>query len=176
MTETDNDIFFYGKNELNGYMSNFYPCKFENEKGITFNCSEQYLMYMKAVLFEPDNNELHNNILKEENPQKIKAYGRKVKYFNNDIWNKNKENIMINGLRLKFNHNPVLKKKLLSTKIKELYEASPYDKIWGIGFSATKALNVPKEQFANNLLGKCLMKIRDEFNKKNIIKFRNEYD
>ena len=170
MTETSRAIYFYGHNGLYGYMSNFYPCKFEKEKGIKFNCSEQYLMYMKAILFEPNNNDLHNKIINESNPKVIKSLGRSVKYFNNDIWNENKKQIMINGLRLKFNHNPNIKKKLINTGNKILYEASPYDKIWGIGYSPTDALVVPSNKYAENLLGKCLMEIRNEFTKQSVKK------
>jgi hypothetical protein len=69
---------------------------------------------------------------------------------------------MEDGLRLKFYQNELLKKHLLDTGHANLYEASHRDKIWGIGFGVKQALVTPKEQFGQNLLGKSLMKIRDE--------------
>jgi predicted NAD-dependent protein-ADP-ribosyltransferase YbiA (DUF1768 family) len=41
------DIFFYGQKKQNGQFSNFYPCSFEDEQCIQYNCSEQYFMYKK---------------------------------------------------------------------------------------------------------------------------------
>jgi predicted NAD-dependent protein-ADP-ribosyltransferase YbiA (DUF1768 family) len=43
-----------------------------------------------------------------------------------------------------------------------LYEASKYDKIWGIGFYGIDAINADKNKFGRNLLGKALMEIRNE--------------
>jgi predicted NAD-dependent protein-ADP-ribosyltransferase YbiA (DUF1768 family) len=43
---------------------------------------------------------------------------------------------MKNGLRLKFAQNQIIKNKLLDTFPKNLYEASPYDNIWGTGYVA----------------------------------------
>ena len=45
---------------------------------------------------------------------------------------------MLNALYYKFSQNSILQQKLLNTGNKKLYEASPRDKIWGIGFSAEK--------------------------------------
>ena len=70
---------------------------------------------------------------------------------------------MKSGLRFKFIQNLGLKNLLIGTGTKTLYEASPYDKIWGIGFSPQNAPNVNKYLFGRNLLGNALMDIRDEF-------------
>ena len=45
---------------------------------------------------------------------------------------------------------------------KIIAEASPRDKIWGIGFDASKAIQVPKNKYSQNLLGKALMQVRNE--------------
>ena len=162
MTETDNAIYFFGKSGLHGYMSNFYSCNFDDEKGNKFNCSEQFLMYYKAILFEPDNDELHAKILGESDPRVIKAYGRKVQYFDGKIWDSRKKIIMLRGLRHKFTKNRDLRKKLIDTKQKKLFEASPYDRIWGIGYDSQTAPGTNPELYGENLLGKCLMEIRKE--------------
>lgn len=63
----------------------------------------------------------------------------------------------------KFCSNYNLRNKLLSTKDKILVEASPWDRIWGIGFSSYDALmtcNVDK--WGMSLLGKVLMKVRED--------------
>ena len=69
---------------------------------------------------------------------------------------------MLNGLRLKFTQNEDLKKKLLETGDKDLYEASFRDKIWGIGFGIRQAPNISPEKYGQNLLGKALMLVRLE--------------
>ena len=152
-----NDIFFWGNN----YMSNFFGCKIE-ENNIIFNCVEQYFMYHKCMLFNSDNIKLIQNILNEKNPVNIKRSGRKVLNYSESIWSDKKYEIMLNGLRLKFNQNEYLKKKLILTNNKNIYEASPYDRIWGIGYSKINALKTDKEKYGLNLLGKALMELRTE--------------
>ena len=159
--ETENEIYFYSLKNDYSYMSNFYKTKFYDENGIEFNCSEQYFMFYKCKTFDAENKELLDNILNETTPTKIKKYGRKVKNYNDIIWNEKRYDIMLNGLKLKFSQNEIIKNKLLLTKPKILYEASPKDKIWGIGFSCNNATSVDKNEFGKNLLGKALMTVRD---------------
>ena len=153
-------IFFWGEHSKDGYMSNFYPSEFtiNNQK---FNCSEQYFMKKKQELFDPNNILLATNIMKETKPKDIKKFGRQVKNFNDAIWNQHKVKEMHDGIYAKFSQNPELKLKLLSTGDKILVEASPYDKIWGIGFSKDNAL-LNKDKWGQNLLGKVLMQVRKE--------------
>lgn len=137
-------------------MSNFYPCKFEFN-GKTFNFSEQCFMYQKAILF--NDFEIAKQVLNETDVRKIKALGRKVKNFNNELWDKHKEDFMFNACYVKFSQNDKLKDFLLSTGNHEIVEASPVDNIWGIGFSSDNAMeNIDK--WGQNLLGKTLMKVR----------------
>ena len=121
-------------------------------------------MYKKCQLFDPQNYKLLELILNEKSPSVIKKYGRQVKNFDENIWNQHKYKIMLDGLRLKFSQNPSIKRILLKTNTKNLYEASPYDKIWGIGYDAKNALNVDESKYGENLLGKALMELRTEFN------------
>ena len=152
-----NDIFFW----TNHYMSNFSASKIE-ENNIIFNCVEQYFMYHKCMLFNSDNTKLISLILNETKPIKIKQFGRKVLNYSEVIWSEKRYEIMLNGLRLKFNQNENLKKKLILTNNKNLYEASPYDRIWGIGYTKTNALKTDKSKYGLNLLGKALMELRSE--------------
>lgn len=64
------------------------------------------------------------------------------------------------GNYLKFTQNEDLKKMLLGTGEKEIAEASPRDRIWGIGFGAKRAGDV-RERWGLNLLGKALMEVRE---------------
>lgn len=161
--ETVNTIYFYNQNNLHGYMSNFYKSYFVDDVGNRFCCSEQYLMYMKAKTFEPNNTVLLNKILAETSPAKIKQYGRMVKNYDENLWNEIRYEVMVDGLRLKFGQNPQLKQLLIGTGNKTLYEASKYDKIWGIGFSPVDAINTNPQLFGRNLLGQALMLVRNEF-------------
>lgn len=161
-------LFFWGHTEhgskvTKACLSNFYPCEFEfNDK--MFNFSEQCFMYQKALLF--NDFEVAEQILNETNVRQIKALGRKVKNFNNELWDKHKEDFMYNACYAKFSQNDELKDFLLSTGNREIVEASPVDNIWGIGFSSDKAMeNVDK--WGQNLLGKVLMKVREDLNRWN---------
>ena len=160
--ETVTEIYFYNLNNKFAYMSNFYATFFTDKDGIRYNCSEQYFMYAKCKTFNPDNEHLLRDILKETSATKIKLYGRQVKNYDDSIWNEKRYGIMLDALRLKFNQNPSIKQKLLLTKGKILYEASKNDKIWGIGFYDADAITTDKSKFGTNLLGKALMEIRDE--------------
>ena len=59
-----------------------------------------------------------------------------------------------------------LKAKLLATGTKRIVEASPRDRIWGIGFGAKNALN-KRGQWGQNLLGRALEETRKELNRGN---------
>lgn len=159
--ETKSAIYFYGTSGRYGYLSNFYRTTFVVD-GITFNCSEQYFMYIKCITFDKDNTALLEDILNETSPTKIKAYGRKVQHYNEKKWSEIRYGVMLRALYYKFDQNPLLKQKLIDTGEKTLYESSPYDRVWGIGMNAEKAISV---DYINgfNLLGKALMETRSLF-------------
>ena len=52
-----------------------------------------------------------------------------------------------------------LRAKLLSTGDRLIVEASPFDRIWGIGYSAKDA-SANKDTWGENLLGVALMNVR----------------
>lgn len=92
----------------------------------------------------------------------IKNYGREVQNFDQEKWSAECESVVYKAILAKFSSDQHLKKILVETGDDILAEASPLDKIWGIGL----APNDPKVQDINawdgsNLLGKCLMKARD---------------
>jgi len=145
--------FFWG-----GKFSNFYPSEF-TINNITFNCGEQYFMYQKAITF--NDIESANKILLTETPNKQKALGKKIKNFDSKIWDKCKYQLIKRGLIEKFNQNLDLKKYLLEHKDCIMVEASPYDRIWGIGFTDIEAIK-NFDNWGENLLGKILTELSNE--------------
>jgi len=165
--ETINSIYFFRENNKYGFLSNFYLVDFtctidirNVSTEITFCCSEQYFMLMKCLTFDSNNTELINKIIQSKDPKKIKSYGRIVNNYNDALWNEMRFDIMFEALMYKFN-DPNLKLKLIDTYPKSLYEANPFDNIWGIGCEANKAIKVNKNNYGSNLLGKCLEMVRD---------------
>jgi len=140
----------------NGPLSNFYPSHFEDQC-LSYNCTEQYFMAHKALLF--DDLRSYDLIMNCIVPARIKQYGRAVTGFNQERWDAFKCMIMFRGCLQKYLQNPDLRYILLNTGYKIIVEASPYDKIWGIGYDQATAL-ANKNNWGENLLGKTLMQIR----------------
>jgi ribA/ribD-fused uncharacterized protein len=140
--------------------SQWYRCTFTVGEH-TFNCAEQYMMHGKAVLFGDE--DVAREILAADHPKTHKALGRKVANFDDARWKAQRCEIVRAGNRAKFSQNAELKAQLLATRGTTLVEASPYDRIWGIGLSAKdpRALD-PKQWKGQNLLGKILTELREE--------------
>jgi ribA/ribD-fused uncharacterized protein len=124
------------------------------EDGIVYSSSEQYMMYKKAKLFGDERSA--NEILATPDPKRAKAIGRAIANFDERVWEQNRARIVEQGNYLKFSQNPVLKELIRSFPADTIFvEASPYDRVWGIGFSADTALP-NKERWGANLLGRIL--------------------
>ena len=93
------------------------------------------MMAGKAQLF--GDSEIREQILKCNAPKQIKALGRKVRSFDQKVWDKFKYAIVLGGNWCKFSQNRDLREFLLSTGDSVLVEASPYDNIWGISLAAS---------------------------------------
>lgn len=140
--------------------SQWYRCAFTVD-GQSFNCAEQFMMFGKATLF--DDAETAARILAADHPRDHKALGRKVKRFDDALWRRERERIVRAGNRAKFTQDPALLAQLASTRGTTLVEASPYDRIWGIGLAATDPrAHDPNQWRGQNLLGKILTSLRDE--------------
>ena len=124
-------------------------------------CMEQFMMEKKAQLFGDET--IRKQILEGQTPDQFKVLGRKVQGFDQELWDRAKHPIVLNGNWCKFSQNRRLRDFLLSTGDSILVEASPYDTIWGIGLSADSpdAQN-PWKWRGQNLLGFALMEVRDE--------------
>jgi len=152
---------FFAKRD---FCSNWHPSPFE-EGGIRYNCVEQFMMAEKARLFQ-DTATL-DKIMKEEDPKIQKKLGRKVSNFDSDTWDSHREGIVFRGCLAKFSQNKALKQALLATGTRTLVEASPYDKIWGVGLKASDTrIQDPGKWKGLNLLGKCLEKVRSTLGNK----------
>jgi ribA/ribD-fused uncharacterized protein len=143
-------------------LSQWYTCRFEID-GIEYNCAEQYMMAEKARLFK-DMDTLAK-ILASENPDIIKNLGREVRNFNEHVWRMESGSAVVKGNMAKFLQNKNLGDFLLGTGEKILVEASPYDRIWGIGYNENDALITPEYKWGRNELGKVLNKVRDFLNR-----------
>jgi ribA/ribD-fused uncharacterized protein len=134
-----------------------------------FDSAEKFMMFNKALLFATGKNREHNidianTIMKCKSQKNIKDLGRDVRGFDETMWIAAREDIVVNGNYFKFSQNPSLKTILINTGNRVIVEASPYDRIWGIGFVAKHA-NVNKINWGLNLLGKALMTVRYELTK-----------
>ena len=129
--------------------------------GKTFTTSEHLFMWLKAYCF--GDIESMSKIEKAKTPKEAKQLGRKVTGFEEKVWNKARESCMLIALREKANSWPEFKNLLINTP-QTFVEASPFDRIWGIGLSEiSPGVEDPKNWAGENLLGKCLCKVRDEF-------------
>ena len=134
------------------FLSNFYTSPFEDPKtGTLFLTVEHYFQAMKA-----DNMRDYLTIASAPTPDKAKRLGRQCVL--RWDWEKVKEQVMEDGLRLKF-ADPELHKMLISTHPHELVEGTTWhDNEWG-NCSCERCRNIP----GKNKLGKILMKLRTEF-------------
>jgi|SRR5579872_10861 len=166
--ETDTHVFFYGHkpNSLGVHIfSQFYQCEFTDPKtNKTYSSAEQWMMYHKALFF--DDAETAEHIMQLSDPTQIKNLGRHVRNFDDTLWNTRKFEFVVQGNYLKFSQNSSFLSRLKATGNKTLAEASPTDKIWGIGLSKEEAVDInPIDWPGQNLLGLALMRVREMLSK-----------
>ncbi|MCP3920968.1 MAG: NADAR family protein [Desulfobacterales bacterium] len=126
---------------------------------IVYKTAEHFMMAEKARLFKDE--ERLNKILSSRDPGAAKRFGREIRNFDNDLWLQNRFEIVVRGNNAKFSQNNELRKFLINTKDRVLVEASPVDKIWGIGLSEDDPhASNPEKWKGLNLLGFALMKVR----------------
>lgn len=139
--------------------SQWYPAPFTVD-GLEYLTAEHYMMAGKARLF--GNVEVFGQILAAPHPGAAKALGRRVRPFDEATWAAHRYDIVVAGNVAKFAQNPALAEVLLATGDRVLVEASPRDRIWGIGMGASNpAVREPRAWRGQNLLGFALMEVRD---------------
>ena len=180
---TDDYVFFLSKDaELYGCFSNAFREQSGGHLGLRsgdgpFWCVNQELHYRKAILFGDE--EVANLILAErDDPSKIKQFGRQVKNYDDNKWTEVRYSVARDAVEAKFRSDDELKKILLETEEKIIVEAA-LDRAWGIGVVEFSSISDegdakrgaknkdncwdvhPNEWAGLNLLGKCLMDVRD---------------
>jgi ribA/ribD-fused uncharacterized protein len=127
--------------------------------GVAYGCAEQYMMAEKARLFGDAATE--ERILATDDPRKQKKLGQQVVGFREDRWLAHRRDIVFRGNVAKFTQNQSLREQLLDTGDRRMVEASPLDRIWGIGLSATDPRAYDPGRWAGaNLLGVVLDDVR----------------
>lgn len=140
-------------------LSQWWMCPFTVEN-VTYSCAEQYMMAEKARMFGDE--EMLQAILGAKHPKEMKAYGRAVRHFDKERWDSCCFELVRHGNMEKFRQNPSLLAYLLNTKGRILVEASPRDRIWGIGMGKQNPdAENPMKWRGKNLLGFALTQARD---------------
>lgn len=140
-------------------LSQWWACSF-NAEGHTWTSAEHWMMAGKARLFG-DNDKLAQ-IMEAPGPLEAKNLGSEVAGFDEAVWEAQCFDLVCEGNYHKFSQNPALKAFLLNTGSQILVEASPVDRIWGIGLAQEhKDACIPSRWQGENKLGFALMKVRD---------------
>lgn len=155
---TNNVIGFYAPEKENGYLSNRFPSYFEYA-GMSYSSMEQFMTAQKAIVF--GDYEMYNEILLEHDPEEIDALGAEILNYDDIVWGKLYRPMLLRGLRAKFQQNPELLEKLLSTGNALLAACDPEEHVLGIGMSADNpsVQNIRKWN-GENRLGAVLMQAR----------------
>lgn len=158
-------LLFYGhKTSADGTvtascLSQWFPAEFKID-GVEYSTAEHFMMAEKARLF--DDSEMLKNILDCKTPKEAKAFGRKVRNFEDTVWKDHCSKIVVKANLAKFSAHQEFAAFLASTAPKVIVEASMWDRIWGIGMTASApGARDPEKWKGQNLLGFALMEVRD---------------
>ncbi len=140
-------------------LSQWWPSPFVVE-GVAYATAEHWMMAGKARLFEDA--EAERRVLAAGSPAQAKNIGRLVRRFDEAIWERERFRIVVEGSVHKFAADPRLREFLLGTGERVLVEASPMDRVWGIGLAADDERAAHPERWRGpNLLGFALMEARE---------------
>lgn len=143
-----------------GCLSQWWPCTF-TVGGITYPSAEHWMMAAKARLFGDEAGLAA--VLAAASPGAAKAAGRAVSGFDEAAWAQARFDLVVAGNLAKFGQDDELGRFLVRTGSKVLVEASPLDRIWGIGLAADHPdAGRPSQWRGLNLLGFALMTVRDQ--------------
>lgn len=158
---SDGDIHqlgFWREADPLGCCSNWHPTGFDF-RGIHYATGEHWMMWQKARLMGDAKKE--SQILAASTPRRAKELGGEVKPYDGALWDAVREQMVYYGVREKFMANEPERNLLLSTGSALLAEASPYDKVWGVGMTADDPRFAnPAKWEGENLLGRACMRGR----------------
>ncbi|MGP3927862.1 NADAR family protein [Streptomyces sp. 8N616] len=141
-----------------GALSQWWPSPFTVD-GVTYASAEHWMMAGKARLFGDDAS--LPAILAARTPAEAKNLGRLVHAFDEAPWAAARFELVVAGNVAKFGQDPALRAYLLGTGNRVLVEASPRDRVWGIGLDASDdRVTDPSRWRGQNLLGFALMEAR----------------
>jgi ribA/ribD-fused uncharacterized protein len=141
-------------------LSQWFPAPFVVD-GARYLTAEHFMMAEKARLFGDDG--AMRAILACGTPAEAKALGRGVKGYDDAAWEKARGPAVVRGNVEKFRQNAEMGAFLRGTGSRVLVEASPRDRIWGIGMGASNPdAPVPSRWRGRNLLGFALMDAREQ--------------
>ncbi|MFJ9566580.1 NADAR family protein [Streptomyces fuscichromogenes] len=140
-------------------LSQWWPSRFVVD-GVEYATAEHWMMAAKARLF--GDAEAERAVLASAHPAEAKKAGRLVQGFDEAVWQRERLGTVTEGSVHKFAADPDLRGFLLATGDRVLVEASPVDRVWGIGLAATDAAaEDPSRWKGLNLLGFALMAARE---------------
>jgi ribA/ribD-fused uncharacterized protein len=158
-------LFFWGHQPSNdgritaSCLSQWWPAPFTVD-GVRFGSAEHYMMWRKAMLF--GDGATAERIVAAGHPRQAKELGRGVRGFDEDRWAAERFEIVVAASLAKFGQHPDLAGFLLGSAGRVLVEASPVDRIWGIGLAADDPrASDPARWQGLNLLGFALMRARE---------------
>lgn len=141
-----------------GCLSQWWPASFTVD-GVTYATAEHWMMAGKARIFGDADAE--RRALEAGHPKQAKAAGRTVRGFDQAVWERERFDLVVTGSVHKFGGHPELRDYLLGTGRRVLVEASPVDRIWGIGLAPDdERAERPDAWRGLNLLGFALMEAR----------------
>ncbi|MFF9089602.1 NADAR family protein [Streptomyces sp. NPDC014991] len=140
-------------------LSQWWPSPFVVD-GVEYATAEHWMMAGKARLF--GDAQAERRVLAAQHPAEAKKAGRLVRDFDDAAWERERFRIVAEGSVHKFAAHQNLLQYLLGTGDRVLVEASPVDRVWGIGLAADDdAACDPERWQGRNLLGFALMEARE---------------
>ncbi|QKV92278.1 NADAR family protein [Streptomyces sp. NA02950] len=141
-----------------GCFSQWWPSPFTVD-GVTYATAEHWMMAGKARLF--GDTDAERRVLAAGHPKQAKDAGRSVRGFDEAVWREHRFRLVVDGSVHKFGQHPALRDHLLGTGARVLVEASPVDRVWGIGLAADDERAADPARWRGlNLLGFALMEAR----------------
>jgi ribA/ribD-fused uncharacterized protein len=141
-----------------GCLSQWWPAAFTVD-GVSYPTAEHYMMVAKARLSGDAGTAAE--ILAAPHPRAAKDLGRQVRGFDEQHWAGHRFAVVVAGNLAKFTRHPQLRDFLAGTGDRVLVEASPQDRVWGIGLAADDERALFPERWQGlNLLGFALMEVR----------------
>lgn len=159
MRVTDKHVFFFSWKDM---FSNHHRSKVpfflprHERQGVRFFTGENFMMYEKAMLF--GDTEKAQEICAAFKPQRAKELGRQVAGFDNAVWELRREGVMFNLVYCRLVYDLEVRREALTHRLagRDFVEASPWDKIWGVGLKEDDPkIDDPINWRGLNLLGKA---------------------